>query len=133
MDKFSENISDFLRFTREVKVKYKNAVENLEILDKATQDCLHQLELGNSKDGRKILPELTRIRKARRLYKDLTEVLEPFYTFITQDVNVKMLNKLDSDILGKVRKEEKAKADRRYYPRILKELPYLKNLEEDCK
>ena len=110
-----------------------NAEENLIILDKATQDCLHQLELGNAKEARKILPQLTKIRKARRIYKDYIEILEPFYTFITHSEYSKMFNILDSDILGKVRKEERAKAERKYYPRVLNELPYLKRLEESGK
>ena len=131
--KASEEISRFLKFSRTLKAKYLNALANIELLDKATQDCLHQMELGNSDDARKILPKLTKIRRARRIYKDYKDAVDPFFNFIIQTDYTKMMNKLDSDILGKVRFQEKMQTNRKYYPRVIEDLPFLKKLEESEK
>lgn len=51
--KFSENLSDFLDFCREVNVNYKAYKNEVDKAWDATQDCLHQLEFGKYADRAK--------------------------------------------------------------------------------
>lgn len=128
-ESYSKPISDFLKYEKDVRKKYKIALENIDLLDKSTQDLLHQMELGEYKDSVKVVPQLRKIRKARRIYKDFIETVEPFIDLMQTQEYTRAINKLSSDVLGKVRKEEKA--NRRYYPRIISELPFLIKFNEE--
>ena len=80
---FSEKIADFLNFQRKAESDYSNAVEMVAILDKATQDILHQIELGSAKDRDKAATQLAHVRRERRKYKDIADNYEPFINLIT--------------------------------------------------
>ena len=130
-ESYSKPISDFLKYEKDIRKKYKIALENIDLLDKSTQDLLHQMELGEYKDSVKVVPQLRKIRKARRIYKDFIETVEPFIDLMQTQEYTRAINKLSSDVLGKVRKEEKAKTNRKYYPRVISELPFLIKFNEE--
>lgn len=124
----SDNIASFLNFCRDIQDTYNDAFNRVNVLDKATQDLLHQIELGSSKDRDKAATQLAHVRRERRQYKDIVDNCEPFINFITdktQKYDVPyMLRKL-SECLGEVRKRERSKSNRAYMPRVIKQLDFV--------
>lgn len=55
-----------------------------------------------------------------RYFKDRVEEYQPIIDFITDPQNKKFIDKL-TQVLGEVRKQERYRQNRTYYPRILKE------------
>ena len=104
---FSSYISDFCTMVTDVLRDYEWNKEEVNRLDKLTQDYLHMLELdGLDYKGRaKVATKLTVCRQLRRASKDTVEVLEPFVTFLESDKGKNMMN-LIRDALGKTRKVE---------------------------
>lgn len=89
-------------------------------LDRLTQDYLHSLELEilSYQDRARIATKLSKTRRERRDHKDLAMALEPLVEFLTSDRGQRMLNDL-REALGKTRKVEAYMETRRYYPRVL--------------
>lgn len=117
---FSESISGFCRLMEDAKKDYTWNYNEVNRMDKLTQDYLHKLELDelDYKERAKIATQLTKCRKARRACKDTVEVLEPLVQFLESDKGKNLLN-LVREALGKTRKVEERMETRTYIPRVL--------------
>ena len=88
--------------------------------EKETGDLLHELELAKKYEDRvKAVPKLTKVRKERRVSKDIVENTEPIVDYF--EVNKKFLNGL-AQLLGEIRKVEKKHNGRIYKPRVRDDL-----------
>lgn len=114
----SKIIADFLLLLEQDKIKSGWAQDQLVKCDKATQDLLHELELGEYKDRGRVATKLSQVRKDRRFYKDLVEEAEITANWLEN--NKKQVENLKF-ALGKMRKVEGYHKDRKYYPRIITE------------
>lgn len=117
---FSSYISDFCKMVTDVLKNYEWNKEEVNRLDKLTQDYLHKLELDelDYKGRAKVATKLTTCRQLRRASKDTVEVLEPFVTFLESDKGKNMMNLL-RDALGKTRKAEERMENRTYRYKVL--------------
>lgn len=117
---FSPCINDFCNMVANATQNYAWNKEEMNRLDKLTQDYLHKLELGglDYKGRAKIATKLTKCRKLRRMSKDTIEVLEPFISFLESDKGKNMMN-LMKDALGKTRKVEERMVNRTYRNKVL--------------
>lgn len=115
--KVSYNIESFLNFLREAEELYKTSYDKVNELDKLTQDYLHDIELGDFdyKGRAKIATKLKETRQARRKCKDITIPLEPVKEWV--QLHRGTINELQQ-LLGKVRKEEKALNNRIYIRKV---------------
>jgi len=87
--------------------------------DRASDDILHQLELGSRKEASKWTAKLSDIRKARRYAKDMVSKLYPIKSYyMTNSNDFGKLTKL----VGEIRKEETALSNRTYTPKVIKDL-----------
>lgn len=119
--RFSDTISAFLKLMDDVQRDYTYNSEQVNLIDKLTQDYLHSLELdGLDYKGRaKVATQLARARQERRAHKDMVVVLEPVVQFLDSDKGRTLLN-LMREVLGKTRKAESYLETRAYIPRVLK-------------
>lgn len=126
----SENISAFLNLQTQILKDFEWNQEQLNKLDKMTQDYLHKLELENLsyKEKAKIAVILSRIRKQRRQHKDSLEILKPLHYYVTTDKAKQNRNTL-SEILGQTRKAENQLGDKKYWFRVLQEPPIVDKSE----
>lgn len=117
---FSPCINDFCNMVANATQNYAWNKEEMNKLDKLTQDYLHKLELGglDYKGRAKIATKLTQCRKLRRMSKDTIEVLEPFINFLESEKGKNMMN-LMKDALGKTRKVEERMVNRTYRNKVL--------------
>ena len=117
---FSLYISNFCTMVTDVLRDYEWNKEEVNRLDKLTQDYLHMLELDrlDYKGRAKVATKLTVCRQLRRASKDTVEVLEPFVTFLESDKGKNMMN-LIRDALGKTRKVEERMENRTYRYKVL--------------
>ncbi len=120
--KFSPIISDFVKMMEDATKDYAWNFEQVNRMDRLTQDYLHMLELGNLnyKERAKVATQLSQCRKARRECKDTVEVLKPLVEFLESDRGKNLYN-LVREALGKTRKVEERMATRVYIPRVLEE------------
>lgn len=118
--KFSDTISAFLKLMEDVQRDYAYNGEQVDRINKLTQDYLHSLELdGLDYKGRaKIATRLSKARQERRAHKDMVEVLEPLVLFLESDKGKTLIN-LMREVLGKTRKAEGYLENRVYIPRVL--------------
>lgn len=123
--KISKEIENFKNFVSSMQIKYQIDFENVNLCDKASQDLLHDLEFGNSQKIRGTASRLSKVRKARRIYKDYIENCQPLIDLINTTEGKIFMKKL-SECLGATRKIEKSFTNRKYYPRVIKELTFLK-------
>ena len=119
---FSVCLSDFLNLITEAQRDYQWNYDEVNRLDRLTQDYLHQLELdGLDYRGRaKVATQIKDCRKLRRASKDTVEVLEPLMEFINSDKGKNLLNLL-RETLGKTRRAEQYMETRSYRRRVLQE------------
>lgn len=119
--KFSPVICEFIQ-AMEDAAKYAWNYEEVNRMDRLTQDYLHKIELGNLnyKERAKVATQLAQCRRARRGCKDTVEVLEPLVRFLESDKG-KNLHNLVREVLGKTRKVEERMESRVYVPRVLEE------------
>lgn len=119
---FSTYISEFCRVITEAQHDYEWNKDEVNRLDKLTQDYLHKLELEKLSYGEraKIATQLAKCRQLRRESKDTAEILEPLITFMESDRGKNMFNVL-RDALGKTRKVEERMENRTYRYRVLEE------------
>lgn len=124
---FSSCISDFCKIITDAKGDYAWNKDEVNRLDRLTQDYLHRLELeGLSYSERaKVATQLARCRQLRRESKDTVEILEPFIAFLASDKGRNMINLL-TEALGKIRKVEERMESRTYRYKVL-----LNELESD--
>lgn len=119
---FSKFISEFCDLIASSKADYTWNREEVNRLDKLTQDYLHALELNglDYKERARVATQLAATRKLRRASKDTVEVLEPLIVFLDSDKGKNMMN-LMKETLGKTRKVEEKMSNRTYRNRVLKE------------
>lgn len=119
---FSETISAFCRSMDSAKMDYAWCHDEVNRLDKLTQDYLHKLELGNLdyRERAKVATAIARCRRQRRECKDTVEILEPLIQFLDSERGKNLMN-LMRETLGKTRRVEKSMENRTYFPRVLTE------------
>lgn len=112
---FSTYISDFCNMVNAAKSDYEWNREEVNRLDKLTQDYLHMLELDglDYKERAKVATQISKTRQTRRASKDTTEILEPLIQFLDSDKGRNMMN-LMREVLGKTRKVEERMSNRTY-------------------
>ena len=122
LPQFSNTISNFCKLMEDAKSDYAWNYNEVNRMDRLTQDYLHKLELEDLdyKERAKIATQLTRCRQARRACKDTVEVLEPLVQFLESDKGKNLLN-LVREALGKTRKVEERMETRTYIPRVLEQ------------
>lgn len=119
---FSSCISDFCKMVENARSDYEWNYEEVNRLDKLTQDYLHQLELDRLDyyERAKVATQLAQCRQLRRISKDTVEVLEPLITFFDSEKGRGMMN-LMHETLGKTRKVEERMKTRTYRYRVLEQ------------
>lgn len=117
---FSVCLSDFINLVTEAQRDYQWNYDEVNRLDRLTQDYLHELELdGLDYRGRaKVATQIKNCRRLRRASKDTVEVLEPLMDFINSDKGKNLLNLL-RETLGKTRRVEQYMETRSYRRRVL--------------
>ena len=112
---FSESISSFCKLMENAQRDYAWNYDEVNRMDRLTQDYLHKLELDglDYKERAKVATQLAKCRQARRECKDTVEILESLVQFLESDKGKNLLN-LVREALGKTRKVEE---------RILKSKP----------
>lgn len=117
---FSVCISDFLKVIDNAKKDYLWNREEVNRLDKLTQDYLHKLELEGLryKERAKVATQIADCRQLRRASKDTVEILEPLVAFLESDKGRNMVNLL-GEALGKTRRVEERMGHRIYRYRVL--------------
>lgn len=128
---FSTHISKFCEIIANAQSDYEWNRDEVNRLDKLTQDYLHDLEFGGLKyrERAKVATKLSRCRQLRRDSKDTAETLEPLITFLQSDRGRNMMNLL-REVLGKTRKIEKRMEHRRYRYKVLRHDEYTKEEEK---
>lgn len=118
----SSYISDFCKMLAKAQEDYKWNREEVNRLDKLTQDYLHQLELEglNYRERAKVATQLSQCRQLRRDSKDTVEVLEPLIAFLESDKGKNTIN-LMRNVLGKTRSIEEKMKLRTYRYKVLTE------------
>lgn len=117
---YSVELERFLRAIKQCELDYDYHYRTVGEKDKETQDLLHEIELGATYERRvKAVPKLTKVRKERRISKDIVENTEPIVKFM--DANKKLFNMMQN-LLGDVRRIEKKHSGRTYIPKIRKDL-----------
>lgn len=118
----SQQLADFLALTRAVVKEYDGNVTELNACEKATQDLLHQLELGSYHDRGRFSTKLANVRKTRRKYKDYIDIHAEFYEYLKSKECITVLRQLEQH-LGKLRnKEDTVNSKRQYRARVVKDL-----------
>lgn len=119
---FSIHISEFCDIITLAQNDYEWNRNEVNRLDRLTQDYLHKLELDglNYNERAKVATKLAQCRQLRRESKDTVEILEPFIVFLMSDKGKNMTNLL-KEALGKTRKVEERMENRTYRYKILDE------------
>lgn len=119
---FSSCISDFCKMVENARSDYEWNYDEVNRLDKLTQDYLHQLELDGLDyyERAKVATQLAQCRQLRHISKDTVEVLEPLITFLDGDKGRGMMN-LMRETLGKTRKVEERMKTRTYRYKVLEQ------------
>lgn len=119
---FSVCLSDFINLVTEAQRDYQWNYDEVNRLDRLTQDYLHELELdGLDYRGRaKVATQIKNCRQLRRASKDTVEVLEPLMEFINSDKGKNLLNLL-RETLGKTRRVEQYMETRSYRRKVLQD------------
>lgn len=113
--RFSTYISEFCKMITDAQNDYQWNKEEVNRLDRLTQDYLHMLELDglDYKERAKVATQIAKCRQERRASKDTAEILEPLIQFIDSDKGKNMMN-LMREVLGKTRKVEERMENRTY-------------------
>lgn len=112
-------LKDFVKAIQTAQSEHKFYYDKVNELDKATNDILHQIELGKSAERNKWATKLSEIRKERRYAKDIVAVAEPIKKYVAENpAQIKAIERL----LGEVRKEQKHLKERKYTARVIKNL-----------
>ncbi len=84
---FSTYISEFCKMITDAKNDYQWNRDEVNCLDRLTQDYLHMLELDNLdyKERAKAATQLSKCRQERRASKDTAEILEPLIQFVDSE------------------------------------------------
>lgn len=124
--KNSKILTDFLNMLSEAEQINREVTQQLERLDKLTQDYLHGLEFCQYKDRSKIATALARVRKERRKWKDIKEETDILAEWV--EANRVVYNKM-REMLGQLRRVEKYhNSERVYIPKSAESEDILQNL-----
>jgi len=119
MRNYDDILKDFIKSMNTAKQEYEFYSNKVTQLDRATQDLLHQIELGSTKERNKWATQLSQTRKERRYAKDKADELEPIYDYIKgYQPHIKNIERL----LGDVRKKKNLLKNRKYSPKVIKNL-----------
>lgn len=93
---FSVYLSDFINLVTEAQRDYRWNYEEVNRLDRLTQDYLHELELDclDYRGRAKVATQLRNCRQLRRASKDTVEILEPLMEFLNSEKGKHLLNLL---------------------------------------
>lgn len=116
---YSKQIENINNFIRNSWKQYEYYSELLKTKDGEITDLEHEMELATYNNARNKLGALRKVLKERRNAKDHVEILKSITECL--DKHSGLLNDL-SKSLGEVRKVEKYHNNRRYNPRIRKDL-----------
>lgn len=119
---FSKTVEDFCNFLEGAQKDFTWNGNEVNRMDKLTQDFLHHLELDGLDYGEraKVATQIAKCRQLRRECKDTTQVLEPLVSFLDSEKGRQLFHLL-REVLGKTRKVEERMETRSYHPRVLKE------------
>lgn len=123
MSVYADKIKTLNDAIEKIKADYKFNTDLIERKERENLDYLHQIELGERKDVAKTTTKLRRALKERRKAKDYVRQMKPIIEFLNSHPQFIPTLK---QFLGLMRKREKPVADRRYYPREIKDLPISK-------
>lgn len=115
-------ISNILSIQEDVIKRYEFNLHILDEAEKEKQDIIHEMELCdnfNACKGYKLAKAMRDNRKNRRLAKDENELLEEFYNFCKNQINIQ--NQL-KNILGRSRQIFEKQQIRCYRPRVRTDL-----------
>lgn len=129
----SDHLAAFLVWLRDIRQDYNIALAELDEEENATQDILHQLELGEDRyhDCARLALALQEVRRRRRQVKDRLTVLQPIIGWLAE--NAKTIKTLER-LLGEMRKLEKSLIGRSYHPKtdiVAKTLGKQREAKED--
>ena len=112
----SDHLAAFLGWLRDIRQDYNIALAELAEAEDATQDILHQLELGEDRyhDCAKLALALQEVRRQRRQVKDKLTVLQPIIGWLEE--NAKTIKTMER-LLGEMRRLEKSLVGRSYHPK----------------
>jgi phage shock protein A len=118
--KFSETISSFIAAMDDAVKDYEWNSNQVNVMDRLTQDYLHALELDakNYKERARIATRLADCRQKRRDHKDLAQAIKPLATYLASEKGREMMNSI-RQTLDKTRKVESYLEHRSYIPRVL--------------
>lgn len=120
----SNKLSEVISIFNNCLSDYQNAYAEVNNCDKATQDVLHAIELGDYKDRDRLATRLAHIRRERRKWKDIADNAEPLYSILTSPdkIDIKYFLKKLNEVLGETRKREHSKDNRIYLPKVLNDI-----------
>lgn len=118
----STSIGAFVEFKKQAESMYNYCKEQLEKANAATVDYTHKIEFSKTASERnKITTAMHQLLKDRRYYKDRVEELEDFIKLFNDPKMKDLFNQLNN-VIGMVRKQEEYHKDRKYIPRVVKDL-----------
>jgi hypothetical protein len=123
MSKGEELVETLIVTLNDIKNTYNYNFQNVNDLDKESQDLEHEIELStfSSVAGYKLAKELQRVRRERRKLKNENETLQLLNEYFNDPRFKNLINDL-CNIKGKIRKVQDNQANRLYTPKIRKDL-----------
>ena len=112
---YSKQIESVNTFLRKSKEDYQMYSELLKTKSDEVNDLEHEIEIATYDASRTASRKLRRTLKERRTAKDMVEILQRIMDCMEKH---KGFQNDFSEVLGKVRKEEKYHASRRYCPKV---------------
>ena len=116
---YSALINDFKATIEKATRRYDYYFTKVNELDKASDDLLHQLELGSPSEVVKWSRKLATIRRQRRYAKDMVAKLWPIKDYYMR--NGAGFFKF-TELVGELNKANKSLQGRTYSPKVVKEL-----------
>ena len=118
-ENLSGTIKEFAHTLTDSEKDYQYSINQIKYCDQKTNDILHRMELDDLVKGERnrLATELSRVRKLRRTYKDISEATQPVFEFLQSDKGRQLYNAL-TEIQGKTKKIESYHANRQYYMRV---------------
>lgn len=116
---YATTISDFKASIEKATRRYDYYFAKVNEFDKASDDILHQLELGDPSEVVKWGRQLAKIRRQRRYAKDMVTKLWPIKDYYMK--NGAGFFKF-TELVGELNKANKSLQGRTYSPKVIKEL-----------
>lgn len=104
-------VKDFVNFIHTIRVRYNNAIDDLQLQDNIRNNIYHELEM-QEQDEAEQLDMLNRIKKVsltRRELKDFIEIIQPLIDFLDDPRNksvVENLGNISARIMNTLTKNE---------------------------